>query len=149
MATLAPQGRAFGVDYSATSAAISKQSNSREVEAGRVHVVQSSVAALPFPDCAFDVITAVETHYYWPNLPSNMREVSRVLKPDGTVVLIAETYRGGPLRFAYGLVMPLLRAAFLSDSEHRDLFTQAGFEDVRTEHKRGTNWICAIGRKPV
>jgi SAM-dependent methyltransferase len=39
------------------------------------------------------VVTAVETHYYWPDLPANMREVLRVLKPGGTIALIAEVHR--------------------------------------------------------
>jgi ubiquinone/menaquinone biosynthesis C-methylase UbiE len=78
-----------------------------------------------------------------------MREVSRVLKPGGVFVLIAETYRGGPFRLVYGIVMPLLRAAFLSDAEHRDLLTQAGLSEVRTKHVPGKNWICAIGRRPT
>lgn len=147
LAALTPEGRVFGVDYSAASAAISKQTNSREVEAGRVGVVQGTVAALPFPDGVFDLITAVETHYYWPDLQANTREILRALKPGGTLVLIAEAYRGGPLRFVYGAVMPLLRATFLSDREHRDLFEQTGFTDIRTEHARGTNWICAVGRR--
>jgi ubiquinone/menaquinone biosynthesis C-methylase UbiE len=90
----------------------------------------------------------VETHYYWPDLPANVREVLRVLKPGGTFVLIAETYRGGPFRLLYGLVMPLLRAAFLSDAEHRDLLTQAGFTEVETKHLSGKNWIFATGRRP-
>jgi SAM-dependent methyltransferase len=102
---------------------------------------------LPFPDCAFDVVTAVETHYYWPDLPANVREVHRVLKPGGSFVLIAETYNGGPFRWLYGVVMPLLRAAFLSDEEHRTLLAQAGFVDVATHHLPGKNWICAIGRR--
>jgi hypothetical protein len=45
--------------------------------------------------------------------------------------------------------MPLLRAAFLSDAEHRDLFVQAGFDDVATTHMTGKNWICAMGRRPA
>ncbi|MGH9733939.1 MAG: class I SAM-dependent methyltransferase [Candidatus Acidiferrales bacterium] len=110
LAALAREGRAFGVDYSPTSAAVSKRTNSREPR--QVHVVQGSVAALPFPEGQFDLITAVEAHYYWPDLPANMRGVLRALKPGGTLVLIAETYRGGPLRFVYGAIMPLLRAAF-------------------------------------
>jgi hypothetical protein len=78
-----------------------------------------------------------------------MREVLRVLKPGGMFAVIAETYRGGPFRLIYGIVMRLLRAAFLSDEEHRDLLTQAGFIDVTTKHVSGKNCICAIGRRPT
>lgn len=149
LATLAPEGKVFGLDYSAASVAVSSDTNAEEIAAGRVQIQQGSVASLPFPDCTFDVVTAVETHYYWPDLPANTREIFRVLKPGGTFALIAETYRGGPLRFLYGIVMPLLRAAFLSDAEHRNLLTQAGFTEVETKHVPGKNWICATGRKPA
>jgi ubiquinone/menaquinone biosynthesis C-methylase UbiE len=148
LAALAPEGKVTGLDYSAASVAVSRDRNAREIEAGRVQIEQGSVAALPFPDRAFDVVTAVETHYYWPDLPANVREVLRVIKPGGTFALIAETYRGGPFRLLYGIVMPLLRAAFLSDAEHRDLLTQAGFTEVATLHVPGKNWICATGRRP-
>jgi SAM-dependent methyltransferase len=148
LAALAPEGKAFGLDYSATSVAVSRNTNAGEIEKGRVRIEQGSVAALPFPDRTFDVVTAVETHYYWPDLPANIREVLRVLKPGGTFVLVAETYRGGPLRLIYGIVMPLLRAAFLSDAEDRDLLAQAGFAEIATTHLPGKNWICAIGRRP-
>jgi SAM-dependent methyltransferase len=149
LAALAPHGKVVGLDYSAASVAVSRDTNADAIQAGRVQIEQGSVAALPFPDYTFDVVTAVETHYYWPDLPANVREVLRVLKPGGTFALIAETYRGGPLRLIYGVVMPLLRAAYLSDSEHRDLFLQAGFSDVATKHVPGKNWICATGRKPA
>jgi ubiquinone/menaquinone biosynthesis C-methylase UbiE len=145
---LAPAGKIIGLDYSAASVAVSRQTNADAIAAGRVQIEQGSVAALPFPDGTFDAATAVETHYYWPDLPANVREVLRVLKPGGMFVLIAETYRGGPLRLLYGLIMPLLRAAFLTDQQHRDLLTQAGFTEVATQHIRGKNWIYATGRKP-
>ena len=149
LAALAPGGKVVGLDYSAASVAVSRDTNADDIAAGRVQIEQGSVAALPFPDCTFDVITAVETHYYWPDLPANVREVLRVLKPGGMFALIAETYRGGPFRLVYGIVMPLLRAAFLSDAEHRDLLTQAGFAEVATKHVSGKNWICATGRRPT
>ena len=148
LAAMASEGKVIGLDYSAASVAVSRDSNAREIEAGRVRIDQGSVAALPFPDRTFDIVTAVETHYYWPDLPANVREILRVLKPGGTFALIAETYRGGPLRLLYGMVMPLLRAAFLSDQEHRDLLTEAGFTGVATHHRPRKNWICAVGRKP-
>ena len=149
LAARAPAGKVVGLDYSAASVAVSRETNAGNIQAGRVQIEQGSVAALPFPDRTFDVVTAVETHYYWPDLPANVREVLRVLKPGGTFALIAETYRGGPLRLLYGIVMPLLRAAYLSDAEHRDLLTQAGFAEVATNHVPGKNWICATGRKPT
>ena len=123
LAALASEGNVIGLDYSAASVAVSRDTNAKEIEAGRVQIARGSVAALPFPDRTFDIITAVETHYYWPDLPANVREILRVLKPGGSFALIAETYRGGPFRLLYGIVMPLLRAAFLSDAEHRDLLT--------------------------
>lgn len=147
LAALAPDGIVIGLDYSIASVAVSRRTNAGEIAAGRVHIARGSVASLPFQDCSFDLVTAVETHYYWPDLPANTREIWRVLKPGGTFALIAETYRGGPFRFLYGIVMPLLGAAFLSDSEHRSLLNQAGFTEVATTHRSGTNWICAVGRK--
>jgi SAM-dependent methyltransferase len=148
LAALAPEGKVIGLDYSPASVAVSCETNAKAIEAGRVQIEQDSVAALPFPDLTFDLVTAVETHYYWPDLPANVREILRVLKPGGTFALIAETYRGGPFRLLYSMIMPLLRAAFLSDQEHRDLLTQGGFTEVTTHHQAGKNWIVAIGRRP-
>jgi len=148
LAALAPEGLVCGIDYSAASVAASREANAREVESGRVQVQLASVVALPFPDRTFDLVTAVETHYYWPALPANMREVLRVLKPGGIFVLIAETYRGGRFNAVYSVAMKLLRAAYLSDAEHRDLLTEAGFTEVSTAHTPRRSWICAMGRRP-
>ena len=148
LAAMAPDGKVIGLDYSAASIAVSRNTNAKEIEAGQVQIQRGSISSLPFRDRTFDIITAVETHYYWPDLPANVREVMRVLKPGGTFALIAETYRGGPFRLLYGIVMPLLGAAFLSDAEHRDLLTEAGFREVATIHRPGKNWICATGRRP-
>jgi SAM-dependent methyltransferase len=149
LAELAPEGKVVGLDYSAASVAVSRNTNADAIAAGRVRIEEGSVAALPFPDGTFDVVTAVETHYYWPDLSANVREILRVLKPGGMFALIAETYRGGPLRFLYGMVMPLLGAAFLSGEEHHGLLAQAGFTEVATKHVSGKDWICATGRRPT
>lgn len=146
LAAMAPAGTVHGIDYATASVAASRETNAREIEAGRVQIHLGSVASLPFADATFDLITAVETHYYWPHLPANMREVLRVLKPGGTFVLIAETHRDGLLGTLYILPMALLRAAHLSDAETRDLLTRTGFTEVATHHVPGKNWICAVGR---
>jgi SAM-dependent methyltransferase len=112
-----------------------------------MRIERASVASLPVPDAAFDVVTAVETHYYWPDLPNSLREVRRVLKPGGRFVLIAETHRDGVGGALYALPMFLLRARFLSDAQHRSMLSNAGFVDVATAHHEGRNWIGATCRR--
>ena len=148
LASLAPEGTVIGLDYSPASVAVSRETNAKEIEAGRVRIEQGSVAALPFPDGAFDIVTAVETHYYWPDLEANLREILRVLKPGGTVALIAETVRDRQPNPLYFIVMPLLGAAHLTTAQHAELLTRAGFGDVAVDTRKG-GWMSATGRRPV
>lgn len=148
LAALARDGRVTGIDYSDASVEASKALNAETIATGRVTITSGSVAALPFPDHSFDLVTAVETHYYWPNLPGSVREVLRVLKPGGAFAIIAETHRAGRLLGLHGVVMKLmLRAAFLTRAEHEALLTGAGFDGVAS-WTRGA-WICVTGRRPA
>jgi SAM-dependent methyltransferase len=109
------------------------------------------VSQLPFPDGMFDLVTAVETHFWWPNLPADMREVFRVLKPGGTLILIAEVYKGASTTVSRLAEEYASRTGMklLSVDEHRELFTNAGFSDVQAIEERRKGWICGIGRKPI
>jgi SAM-dependent methyltransferase len=148
MAKAASHGRVFGVDYSPTSVDVARRVNAAAIEAGRVDVQQASVSALPFAAATFDLVTAVETHYYWPDLLSDLREVRRVLKPDGRVVLIAETYRGRRADWLYRPAMSLLRAEYLTEDEHRAALEGAGYVNVEVRTGRSNGWLCAVGSSP-
>ena len=108
------------------------------------------MSQLPFPHDVFDLVTAVETHYFWPNLAADTREVFRVLKPGGALILIAEAYKGAKTAAAKltEKYLPLAGMTLLSVDEHRELFTTAGYSDVRVIEEPGKGWICSIGRKP-
>ena len=73
-----------GIDYSAVSVEKARKVNAGAIAAGQCTVQQASVAELPFEAEQFDVVTAFETVYFWPELAQNFREVYRVLKPGGT-----------------------------------------------------------------
>ena len=81
LAAVAAEGKVYGIDHSEQSVAASRRSNRQGIAEGRVEIRQASVSGLPFSDGLFDLVTAVETHYFWPDLPADMREVLRVLKP--------------------------------------------------------------------
>jgi ubiquinone/menaquinone biosynthesis C-methylase UbiE len=149
LAAVATDGKVYGVDYSEESVAATKRTNSRWIELGRVEVRQSSVSQLPFPDGMFDLITAVETHYFWPDPSTDMREVFRVLKRGGSFVLVAEVYKDANTTAAKLIEKypELTGIRLLSVNEHRDLLTTAGYSDIQIFEERGKGWICATGRK--
>jgi len=149
LAARAAQGKVYGVDYSEESVATTKRLNARWIELGRVEVRHASVSQLPFAGGVFDLITAVETHFWWPDLPGDLREVFRVTKPGGRLVLIAEVYRGAPTAISRLAEKYAARTGMtlLSADEHREACLNAGYADVQViEGKKG--WICCIGRKP-
>jgi ubiquinone/menaquinone biosynthesis C-methylase UbiE len=151
LAAVATEGKVYGVDYSDESVAATKKTNARSIALGRVEVRHGSVSELPFPDAMFDLITAVETHFWWPNLPGDMREVFRVLKPGGTLILIAEIYKGANAVAAKLIEKHAAQVGMtlLSVGEHRELFTQAGYANVQVVEERAKGWICAIGARPI
>jgi ubiquinone/menaquinone biosynthesis C-methylase UbiE len=97
----------------------------------------------------FDFVTAVETHFWWPDLPGDMREVFRVVKPGGTFIVIAEVYKGATTtvsRMAEKYA-PQTGMKLLSVKEHREFFVNAGFSNVQVIEERDKGWICATGTK--
>lgn len=150
LAAMAAQGKVYGVDFSEASVAASKRTNARWIEMGRVEIRHGSVSQLPFPDGMFDLITAVETHFWWPNLPGDMREVFRVLKPGGMLILIAEVYKGANTTMARlcEKYAPQTGLKLLSIDEHRELLAATGFSDVQVDTDPGKGWICVTGKKP-
>lgn len=151
LAAITTQGHVCGIDYSEESVAVSQKTNASWIDIGRVEIRLGSVSQLPFADDVFDLVTAVETHYFWPDLAADTREVFRVLRPGGVLILIAEAYKGAKTVAAKlaEKYLPLAGMTLLSVEEHRELFTTAGYSDVRVIEEPGKGWICSIGRKPT
>ena len=63
----------------------------QEIYDGKVKVLEGNVAKLPFEDNTFDIVTAFETIYFWPDIEKCFGEVKRVLKPGGTFLIGMES----------------------------------------------------------
>jgi ubiquinone/menaquinone biosynthesis C-methylase UbiE len=150
LAAIATEGKVYGVDHSAQSVAVANRINRQWIDAGRVENREGSVSRLPFSDDMFDLVTAVDTHFWWPDLPADMREVLRVLKPGGTLIIIAEVYKGAQAVTSKAVekYLPLTGLKLLSVDEHRELFANAGYSDIRIIADSRKGWICVVGRKP-
>jgi SAM-dependent methyltransferase len=56
--------------------------------ANRFHVVQGSAEKLPFPDNSFDMVTCQTVLIHLTNVPNALKEMKRVLKPGGLIVVV-------------------------------------------------------------
>jgi ubiquinone/menaquinone biosynthesis C-methylase UbiE len=150
LAAMAPQARVYGVDHSEESVAAAKRTNARWIDTGRVEIQLGSVSHLPFADNMFDLVTGVETHFWWPDLRNDMREIYRVTKPGGTLILIAEVYKGANTMAAKVLEQRASQTGMtlLSVDEHAELLVSAGYSEVQIVN-RNDGWICATGVKPM
>ena len=83
------EAQVYGIDISEESVTKARQVNA-EVLDKQVYVTQGSAEQLPYNDEMFDLVTAVETVYFWPNLPDCLQEVRRVLKPGGKFAIMVE-----------------------------------------------------------
>lgn len=146
IAAVATEGRVAGVDYAAGSVAASRAKNKAAIAAGRVEMHRASVSELPFDAATFDLVTAIETHYYWPDPVEDLREIHRVLKPGGTLLLVAEAYADGRNGRILSAAMRLLGSKLLTAEGHRDLLRSAGFAEVEVFEQGRRGWIAVRGR---
>lgn len=151
LAIAASEGKVYGVDHSDASLAVADKINAKQIATGRVEILSGSVSQLPFPAEMFDLITAAETHFFWPNLQGDVREVVRVLKHSGTFTIIAEIYKGAPSAMARAAAKhaPKYGMTLLTPDEHRELLASAGLGDIEIFTWPEKSWICAKGERPA
>ena len=147
LSKIAPEAKVFGVDHSPVSIQESKAYNIENIHTGKAEVIEASVEHLPFEDDTFDLITTVESFYFWPEPEENLKEVHRVLKSGGRFFLIADIYGKAGLDQTILNNIELYDLFNPSKEEFHILFRDAGFTAVRIHLKEGTDWICVEGVK--
>jgi len=145
LAKIATEGKIYGIDYSQVSVAVSTSKNKRLIEKGQVKILHASVDSLPFSDDTFDLVTAVESYYFWPDLIDNLREIRRVLKSRGSVILVNEMYRDERFEKRNSRWARIGDFTYHLPEEFTGFLRDAGYSSVRIEVLENKNWIAAIG----
>lgn len=87
LAALATPGAVVGVDYSPTMVATARRRHRAAIGRGEMEIYEASVESLPLESDRFDRVLSVNCLPYWPDPVAGLRELARVLKPDGRGVI--------------------------------------------------------------
>lgn len=139
-----PNGEVKGVDYSPVSVEKAKKVNEDTILNGRCVILQGNVADLIFAANQFDLVTAFETIYFWPDLLQSFREVHRVLKQDGTFLICNEC--GGDNEKDEKWTEKIDGMTIYKDVQLKNILEQAGFRNIQI-HKREKGWLCITAQK--
>ncbi len=140
-----PNGTVTGIDYSPVSVKKSTEVNAAAIAAGRCRVLEGSAAALPFEEGAFDLVTAFETVYFWPDIEECFRGVRRILKEGGRFAIVNEDD---------GLTGKNEKWEKMIDGMHtytpdelRTHLANAGFRDIAVHDDGQHHWLAVIAAK--
>ena len=141
----ADKGIAVGVDYAEVSVEIARKKNKKAVETGRCEVLQGNVMELPLKDEDFDVITAFETVYFWPDMKESLKEVYRVLKRNGKFMICNEA--DGNSENDEKMKEIIEGMSIYTEDELVEFLKEAGFKNIRTHNEKEKHWISCICEK--
>lgn len=147
LASLAPNGKVFGIDYSMDCVNWASDYNKNLIDKGKVEISNATVEKLPFEDERFDFVSAVETIYFWPDVVNNLIEIKRVLKPSGKILVINEIYEDERFKDRNDEYVKIGDLKIYTPKEFEELFKKAGYKNVQIEVEEEKNWICVVAEK--
>ena len=134
-----------GLDYSEVSVSESIKRNSEAVENGRCNVIQADVSDMPIKNESYDLVSAFETIYFWPNITETFKEVFRIIKPHGQFLIAQGTDGNHPddekwLATVEGM-------SVYTAPELKKYLLNAGFESVESHVKENDYILVVIAQK--
>lgn len=127
--------KVYGVDYSIESVKVSREVNRQEIYDGKVEVVKGDVQSLPFEDDTFDIVTAFETVYFWPNIEKCFGEVKRVLKSGG--IFLIGTESNGSDNIAMKISEKFIDMTVYNDDELTQFLQNNGYSKITVYLRNG------------
>ena len=101
-----------------------------------IHLSVGDSEHLPYADDSFDFVTCSNSFHHYPNQLAAVREMQRVLKPDGKLFLI-DGYRDNPYGYLiYDVLVTRMEGGNVSHASaarFREIFDQSGFADIRQQ----------------
>ena len=91
-------------------------------------MLEGNVLSLPFDDDKFDIVTAFETVYFWPDIEKAFGEVKRVLKPGGIFLIGMES--NGSDNLPMKISQKLIDMTVYNDRELTQFLENNGYGEI-------------------
>jgi len=141
-----PKAQIFGVDISEESVKMTSKVNAGLVKAGRCRVSLDSVSDLPFPPGTFDIVTAFETYFFWPDLENDVKEAASVLRKNGVLVIVSELYPHPRFDERNDEAARQCGLRLRTNEEMASIMEGCGL-DVTVNVIEDKNWVAFVGKK--
>ena len=134
-----------GLDYSEVSVDETIKRNQKAIDEKRCKVIQANVCNMPIEDESYDLVSAFETIYFWPDIKNTFKEVSRIIKPNGKFLIAQGTDGNHPddekwLNTVEGM-------SVYTAQELEKHLTDAGFTDINVFKKENDYILVVIAKK--
>ena len=149
IASSVPKGKVYGIDYSEDMVQLSKKVNHDLINRNIVEIMHGKVSSLPFPENMFDVVTAFETYYFWPDLMNDLKELKRVLKPGAFLLLVNEVYKDERFEKRNSKWVKMLDMNIHTPDEFKGFLSEAGYQIEKIDSLPEKNWITVVAQKAV
>jgi ubiquinone/menaquinone biosynthesis C-methylase UbiE len=148
LAKFAFQGQVYGMDCSKDMVEYSREINRDLITQNRVSIVEGCVDKTSFPNEFFNLVTAIETYYFWPSLKDAFQEIYRILKPQAQMLMINEMVKNGTYEKENAELIKKTHTNIKSFPEIKDTLTTAGYKKIQIFQKTGSLWNAILAQKP-
>ena len=125
-----PDAYLAGIDPSDVMVRLARKKLRSRIDAGRAEISLASSEKIPHRDARFDAALAVHVVYFWRDPLADLREIHRVLRPGGRLLL---GYRPRDAETVASL--PASVYTLRSVDEIEALLAEAGFTAIRTRER--------------
>jgi len=130
--------RIAGLDYSEDMVKLASNINKNLIKSGKAEFKQGNVLSLPWNNNEFSVVVAIETFFFWLEPATSLKEIFRVLVPDGRLVIEMAYNKDDGLDHTKDIKKMNLN--LYSAYEMKKILKESGFSDIVIDYYKGF-WI--------
>ena len=130
--------RIAGLDYSEDMVKLASSINSYLIKLRKAEFKQGDVSTLPWNDNEFSVVVGIETFFFWSEPETALKEIFRVLAPEGRLVLEMAYNKDDGRDHTKQIEKYNLR--LYSGEEMKALLKESGFSDISIDYYQSL-WI--------